>query len=115
MLRALGRSVYRTFVDGLPEGRQTLVGEGGRPLSAGEVQRIALARAFLRDAALVLLDEPTANLDDENASLVAAAVERLREGRTMLLLTHSTRLAACADRVVELSAGRIAREPVVAA
>jgi thiol reductant ABC exporter CydD subunit len=104
-----------SFVDTLPDGPRTLVGDGGRPLSAGEVQRIALARAFLRDAALVLLDEPTANLDDENALLVGAAVERLREGRTMLLITHSRRLAASADRVVELSAGRIAREPVIAA
>jgi thiol reductant ABC exporter CydD subunit len=104
-----------SFVDALPEGPRTLVGDGGRPLSAGEVQRLALARAFLRDAALVLLDEPTANLDDENALLVAAAVERLREGRTMLLITHSARLAACADRVVELSGARIVQEPVVAA
>ena len=67
-------------VAGLPDGYDTLVGEGGRPLSAGELQRIALARAFLRDAPLVILDEPTSNLDPRNAELVGDAVERLRAG-----------------------------------
>lgn len=84
----------------------TRVGEGGRPLSAGEVQRIALARAFLRDAPLVVLDEPTANLDPANAELVAAAAERLCEGRTVLLIAHRPELAARADRVVRLEGGR---------
>ena len=58
------------FVRALPDGYETVVGEGGRPLSAGELQRIALARAFLRDAPLVILDEPTANLDPASAELV---------------------------------------------
>ena len=68
------------FVRELPDGYDTVVGDGGRPLSAGQLQRIALARAFLRDAPLVVLDEPTANLDPDSAELVGAAVERLREG-----------------------------------
>ena len=86
----------------LPDGYETLVGEGGRPLSAGEAQRIALARAFLRDAALVILDEPTANLDPASAELVGEAVERLRADRTVLLIVHRPELAARADRVVHL-------------
>ena len=69
------------FVRELPDGYDTVVGDGGRPLSAGQLQRIALARAFLRDAPLVILDEPTANLDPASAELVGEAVERLREGR----------------------------------
>jgi thiol reductant ABC exporter CydD subunit len=91
----------------LPDGYETVVGEGGRILSAGEVQRIALARAFLRDAALVILDEPTANLDPASAGLVRDAVERLRADRTVLLIVHRPELAALADRVVHLREGRI--------
>jgi thiol reductant ABC exporter CydD subunit len=96
-----------SFVCRLPAGYDTLVGEGGRQLSAGQRQRLALARAFLRDAAFVVLDEPTANLDDPNAELVVEAVERLRAGRTVLIATHEGRLAVLADRVVRLEAGRI--------
>ena len=82
------------FVAALPEGYDTVVGEGGRPLSAGERQRIAIARAFLRDAELVILDEPTANLDPVSAELVGEAIERLRPGRTVLLIVHRPELAA---------------------
>jgi thiol reductant ABC exporter CydD subunit len=96
------------FISALPEGYRTLVGDGGRPLSAGERQRIALARAFLRDAPLVILDEPTSNLDPASSELVDRAVARLRVGRTVLLLVHRPELAACADRVVRLEGGRIA-------
>jgi ATP-binding cassette subfamily C protein CydD len=100
------------FVAGLPEGYATVVGDGGRPVSAGQRQRVALARAFLRDAPLVVLDEPTANLDPESAEIVGDAVERLREGRTVLLIVHRSELAARADRVVRLEAGRVL-EPAV--
>jgi ATP-binding cassette, subfamily C, bacterial CydD len=99
----------------LPDGYGTVVGEGGRALSAGELQRIALARAFLRDAPLVILDEPTANLDPASAELVGEAVERLRAGRTVLLIAHRPELAALADRVVHLHGGRIVEPAAVAA
>ena len=102
-------------VAGLPDGYDTVVGEGGRPLSAGELQRIALARAFLRDASLVILDEPTSNLDPRNAELVGEAVERLLADRTVLLIAHRPELAARADRVVHLRDGRIVEAPVHAA
>jgi ATP-binding cassette, subfamily C, bacterial CydD len=96
-----------TFIRELPGGYETVVGDGGRGLSAGQTQRIALARAFLRDAPLVILDEPTANLDPVSAEIVAEAVERLRSGRTMLLIAHQPELARRADRVVRIEAGRI--------
>ena len=102
MRAAAGLAGAASFVEALPGGYETLVGEGGRALSAGERQRIALARAFLRDAPLVILDEPTANLDPASAELVAEAVERLRAGRTVLLIAHRPELAARADRVVRL-------------
>jgi ATP-binding cassette, subfamily C, bacterial CydD len=94
------------FVRGLPDGYRTVVGDGGRPLSAGQVRRIALARALLRDAPLVILDEPTADLDPASAELVGDAVERLLDGRTVLLITHRAELEARADRVVRLGGGR---------
>jgi ATP-binding cassette subfamily C protein CydD len=96
------------FVGALPGGYETLVGDGGRPLSAGERRRVALARAFLRDAPLVILDEPTADLDAESAELIGRAVERLRRGRTVLLIAHRPEFAGRADRVVVLEAGRAA-------
>jgi ATP-binding cassette, subfamily C, bacterial CydD len=95
------------FVHDLPDGFETVVGDGGRALSAGQLQRLALARAFLRDASLVILDEPTANLDRGSAELVEEAIERLRENRTLLLIAHSPELARRADRIVTLSAGRV--------
>ena len=95
------------FVRALPEGYETVIGDGGRPLSAGEIQRLALARAFLRDAPLVILDEPTANLDPESARIVADAIERLRRDRTILLIAHARELESHGDRLLELRAGRI--------
>jgi ATP-binding cassette subfamily C protein CydD len=103
------------FVSELEDGYETVVGDGGRPLSAGQLRRIALARAFLRDAALVVLDEPTAHLDPANAELVGDAIERLRDGRTVLLITHDHELARRADRVVTLAGGRIVEPALVAA
>jgi thiol reductant ABC exporter CydD subunit len=102
------------FVRELEHGYETVVGDGGRPLSAGQLRRIALARAFLRDAALVVLDEPTAHLDPVSAELVGDAIERLRDGRTVLLITHDPELARRADRIVTLAGGRILEAALVA-
>jgi ABC-type multidrug transport system fused ATPase/permease subunit len=99
------------FVQALPFGFETLVGDGGRPLSAGESRRIALARAFVRSAPLVILDEPTADLDRTSAAVVAEAVERLRTGRMVLLIAHRPELVEHADRVVLLEDGK-GRAPV---
>jgi ATP-binding cassette, subfamily C, bacterial CydD len=93
------------FIEALPAGYETTVGDGGRPLSAGERRRIAVARAFVRDAQLVILDEPTADLDRRSAEVIAEAVERLRIGRTVLLIAHRPELAERADRVVAIGEG----------
>jgi ATP-binding cassette subfamily C protein CydD/ATP-binding cassette subfamily C protein CydCD len=95
------------FVHELPEGLATVVGDGGRVLSAGQCQRIALARAFVCDARFVVLDEPTANLDPANVRAVADAISRLAVSRSLLLITHSEELAQEADRIVRLQSGRI--------
>ncbi|MEU9701313.1 thiol reductant ABC exporter subunit CydD [Streptomyces sp. NPDC047981] len=90
------------FLDALPEGVDTLLGEDGAGLSAGQRQRLALARAFLADRPVLLLDEPTAALDGETEAAVVDAVRRLAAGRTVLLVVHRPALLAVADRVVEL-------------
>ena len=100
------------FVRALSNGYETVVGEGGRVLSAGERRRLALARAFLRDAPLVLLDEPTADLDADSAAIVSDAVDRLRAGRTVLLVAHDAGLRARADRVVRIDAGAVVEEVI---
>ncbi|MCP3818069.1 thiol reductant ABC exporter subunit CydD [Streptomyces sp. A3M-1-3] len=91
------------FVEALPHGAHTSLGEGGSGLSAGQRQRLALARAFLADRPLLLLDEPTANLDGETEAAVVEAVRRLSAGRTVLLVVHRPALLAVADRVVRLA------------
>jgi thiol reductant ABC exporter CydD subunit len=111
MREAAALAAADAFIAAFPRGYETTVGDGGRPLSAGERRRIALARAFLRDAPLVVLDEPTADLDPVSAELVAAAVERLRRRRTVLLIAHRPELIERADRVVVLEDGRAAPRP----
>jgi ABC-type multidrug transport system fused ATPase/permease subunit len=88
----------------LPHGVETQLGQGGTGLSAGERQRVSLARAFVRDAPLLLLDEPTASLDGRTEGDVLAAVRRLISGRTAVIVAHRPALAALADRVVEMPA-----------
>jgi ATP-binding cassette subfamily C protein CydD len=95
------------FVSELPQGWHTPLGEAGQRLSSGQAQRLALARAFLRDAPLLLLDEPTAHLDPEQDDLLGAVIERLRGGRTVLLIAHRLGSVTGADRVAVLDQGRV--------
>lgn len=95
------------FVSALPRGAETVLGEGGVGLSAGQRQRLALARAFLADRPVLLLDEPTAALDGETEAGIVDAVRRLSVGRTVLLVVHRPALLAVADRVVRMTAGPV--------
>nr|WP_202477760.1 thiol reductant ABC exporter subunit CydD [Streptomyces sp. SID5470] len=101
--RALGDAGALEFVDALPLGADTGLGEDGAGLSAGQRQRLSLARAFLADRPVLLLDEPTAALDGATEAEVVAAVRRLADGRTVLLVVHRPALLGVADRVVRLA------------
>jgi ATP-binding cassette subfamily C protein CydD len=92
------------FIDAMPDGFATRLGEDGTGLSTGQRQRIALARAFLRDAPIVLLDEPTANLDERTAADVLASIRRLAAGRTVIVAAHRPDLLALADRTIPVPA-----------
>jgi subfamily B ATP-binding cassette protein MsbA len=98
------------FIDRLPDGMDTLVGERGVKLSGGQRQRIALARVFLKDPAVVVLDEATSSLDNESERLVESAMEELLRGRTTLIIAHRLRTVRRADRVLVLDHGRVVEE-----
>lgn len=95
------------FILALPQGYATLLGERGARLSGGQAQRIALARAFLRDAPIVVLDEATAHLDPETETQIEAALARLMAGRSVLLIAHRLNTVARADQILVLEEGRI--------
>ena len=93
------------FVSKLPDGYHTLIGENGSRLSGGERQRISIARAILKDAPVILLDEATASLDVENETAVQAALSGLIKDKTVLIIAHRMRTVMNADQIVLLSGG----------
>ncbi len=95
------------FIRQLPEGYDTALGERGSRLSQGQAQRIALARAFLKDAPIVLLDEPTSSLDPESEELIRQSLERLARGRTVLIVAHRLKSVFSADQIAVLERGRL--------
>lgn len=99
-----------SFVSNLPEGYKTKIGENGTKLSGGERQRISIARALLKDAPILLLDEATASLDVENETEVQAALSRLLKGKTVLVIAHRLRTVEAADKIVVLKDGKVAEE-----
>ncbi len=96
------------FAEKLPNGWQTVIGENGSELSGGERQRISIARAFLKDAPIILLDEATASLDVDNETLIQEALSRLIQNKTVLIIAHRMRTVAQADKIVVLAGGRAA-------
>ena len=98
------------FVSRMPEGYGTMIGENGARLSGGERQRISIARALLKGAPVVLLDEATASLDVENETKVQEALSRLLAGKTVIVIAHRMRTVMNADKVVVLDDGRVAEQ-----
>jgi ATP-binding cassette subfamily B protein len=98
------------FVREMPQGYETLIGENGSTLSGGERQRISIARALLKDAPIVLLDEATASLDPENETQIQEALSELVKGRTVIVIAHRLRTVIGADKIVVLDEGRLVEE-----
>ena len=98
------------FIVRLPQGYDTMLGEGGVTLSAGQRQRIAIARAVLRDAPILLLDEATSALDAESETLVQKALDKIMQGRTTLVIAHRLATVVGADRILVLDHGRLVEE-----
>ncbi|WP_242445818.1 thiol reductant ABC exporter subunit CydD [Chromatium okenii] len=107
---AARRARIDAFIDGLPDGYDSVVGERGAGLSGGQIQRIALARAFVRDAPLVILDEATANLDPESERLVQESIDELAQGRTLLVIAHRLATVRRADQILVLDQGQIVEQ-----
>jgi ATP-binding cassette subfamily C protein CydD len=95
------------FIRGLPDGYDTRIGERGARLSGGEAQRIAIARAFLKDASVIVMDEPTSSLDPESERSIRTALQRLAAGRTVLVIAHRLNTVYRADRIAVLDGGRL--------
>ena len=107
---ALAAAALLEFVEGLPQGLDTMIGHNGSELSGGQRQRLAIARALFKDAPVLILDEATSALDSESERAVQTALERLMQGRTTLVIAHRLSTIEHADRVVALEGGRIAEQ-----
>jgi len=108
VMAAAKAAICEEFIQKLPQGYQTMIGENGSTLSGGERQRISIARALLKDAPIILLDEATASLDAENETEIQQAISRLVERKTVLIIAHRMRTVENADKIVVLSDGTVA-------
>lgn len=104
---AAKRAQADEFVEGLPEGYRTLVGEGGSALSGGQKQRISIARALLKDAPIVILDEATASVDPENEALIQSAISELTRGKTVVVIAHRLATIENADQILVVEGGTV--------
>lgn len=110
VLAAAKNAQCDNFICNMPQGYQTIIGENGSSLSGGERQRISIARALLKNAPVILLDEATASLDVENETLVQAAISELVKNKTVLVIAHRMRTIAGADKIVVLESGKVAEQ-----
>ena len=96
-----------TFVNTLPDGLETIIGEEGARLSGGEAQRVALARAFLKNAPLLVLDEPTSHTDPELEAALRSSIQELMRGRTTVIIAHRLETIRSAEQIIVVSGGKI--------
>lgn len=110
VVEAAKRACCHEFIEALPEGYQTVIGEGGASLSGGEKQRISIARAMLKDAPIVILDEATANVDPENEDRLQKAIEELTRDKTIIMIAHRLKTVRHADQILVVDDGKIVQQ-----
>ena len=107
VMEAAKAACCQDFIERLPDGYQTMIGENGSTLSGGERQRLSIARALLKDAPVILLDEATASLDPENEGEIQKAIAKLVEGKTVIMIAHRLRTVVNANQILVLADGTV--------
>ena len=110
VIAAAKKARCHDFIMSLPEGYETIVGEGGATLSGGEKQRIAIARAIMKDAPIIILDEATANVDPENEKELTEAIENLTKKKTIIMIAHRLKTVRNADQIIVIDKGKIVQK-----
>lgn len=110
VIEAAKKACCHEFISALPNGYDTVIGEGGASLSGGEKQRISIARAIMKDAPIVILDEATANVDPENERDLMEAVRELTRKKTVIMIAHRLKTVRNADQIIVLDKGKIAEQ-----
>ena len=107
---AAKRACCHDFISALPDGYNTIIGEGGSTLSGGEKQRISIARAILKDAPIIILDEATSSVDPENEQALLSAISELTKNKTLISIAHRLSTVENADQIIVIDQGRIAQQ-----
>ena len=107
VIEAAKKACCHDFIMALPDGYETVIGEGGASLSGGEKQRISIARAIMKDAPIIILDEATANVDPESEQELTNAIEALTKAKTILMIAHRLKTVRHADKILVIDDGRI--------
>ena len=110
VVEAAKKASCHNFIMSLPEGYETVIGEGGATLSGGEKQRIAIARAIMKDAPIIILDEATANVDPENEKELTEAIENLTKKKTIIMIAHRLKTVRNADQILVVDKGKIVQK-----
>ena len=110
VVEAAKRACCHDFILSLPDGYDTIIGEGGSTLSGGEKQRISIARAILKDAPIIILDEATSSVDPENEQALLSAIQELTKDKTLISIAHRLSTVRNADQIVVIDQGRIVQQ-----
>jgi ATP-binding cassette subfamily B protein len=110
VIAAAKKACCHDFISQLPDGYDTVIGEGGASLSGGERQRISIARAIMKDAPIIVLDEATANVDPENEADLMKAIDALTREKTIIMIAHRLKTVRHADQIIVIDGGQIAQQ-----